>query len=53
MGLDNRFREGAQDRALSDAMAAAEREIDRIVYALFDLTPEEIALLEASPQGQC
>ncbi|MBI1867561.1 MAG: N-6 DNA methylase [Methylocystis sp.] len=38
--------------ALSDQIASAEREIDAIVYALFDLTPEEIALLEASLEGQ-
>ncbi len=30
----------------------AEREIDTIVYDLFDLTPDEIALLEASLAGQ-
>lgn len=30
----------------------AEREIDAIVYRLFDLTPDEIALLEASIAGQ-
>jgi hypothetical protein len=34
-----------QVRALSDTIAAAEREVDQIVYALFDLTPDEIALL--------
>jgi hypothetical protein len=37
---------------LSDHIAAAEREIDRIVYGLFDLTPDEINLLEASLEGQ-
>ena len=37
---------------LSDRISAAEREIDQIVYGLFDLTPEEIALLEASLEGQ-
>jgi hypothetical protein len=42
----------ARVRALSDQIAAAEREIDRIVYALFDLAPDEIALLEASLEGQ-
>jgi hypothetical protein len=42
----------AKVRALSDAIAAAEREIDAIVYALFDLTPVEIARLEASLEGQ-
>ena len=41
----------AKVRALNAAIAAAEREIDQIVYALFDLTPEEIALLEASLEG--
>ena len=39
-------------RELSDQIAAAEREIDAIVYALFDLTAEEIALLESSLEGQ-
>ena len=34
--------------ALTHAIAVAEAEIDQIVYALFDLTPEEITLLEAS-----
>jgi hypothetical protein len=29
----------------------AEREIDRIVYKLFDLTPDEVALLEGSLAG--
>lgn len=42
----------ARDRAeivrLSAEIAAAEARIDGIVYGLFDLTPEEIALLEAS-----
>ena len=42
----------ARVHALSDAIAAAEREIDQIVYALFALTPDEIALLEASLAGQ-
>ncbi len=39
-------------RTLSDGIAAAEREIDQIVYALFDLTREEISVLEASLEGQ-
>ncbi len=39
-------------RELSDRIASAEREIDRIVYGLFDLTPDEISLLEASLEGQ-
>jgi len=42
----------AQVKTLSAAIAAAEREIDAIVYALFDLTNEEIARLEASLEGQ-
>ncbi len=42
----------ARVRELSDRIATAEREIDAIVYALFDLTPDEIALLEASLTGQ-
>ena len=33
---------------LRDAIAAAEREIDRIVYDLFDLDADEVALLEGS-----
>lgn len=39
---------GALHRRLTAAIAAAERDIDGAVYALFDLTPEEIALLEAT-----
>ena len=42
----------ARVHELSDRIAAAEREIDTIVYALFGLTPDEIALLEASLEGQ-
>jgi len=42
----------AKVRSLSDQIAAAEREIDAVVYCLFDLTAEEIALLEASLEGQ-
>ena len=42
----------ARDRAeivrLSAEIAAAEARIDGIVYDLFELTPDEIALLEAS-----
>lgn len=33
---------------LTAEIAVAEREIDQIVYRLFDLTPDEIALIEAS-----
>ena len=39
-------------QALAAQIAAAEREIDRVVYDLFDLTSEEIALLESSIAGQ-
>ena len=39
-------------RKLDAAIEKAEREIDAIVYRLFDLTPDEIALLEASIAGQ-
>ncbi len=42
----------AKVRSLSDQIAAAEREIDAIVYRLFDLTADEIALLEASLEEQ-
>ena len=38
----------AQIHALTAEIARLEREINTRVYALFDLTPEEIALLEAS-----
>lgn len=39
-------------RKLTTEIEAAEREIDSIVYKLFDLTRDEIALLEASIDGQ-
>ncbi len=39
-------------RALDAGIDRAQREIDAIVYRLFDLTPDEIALLEASIAGQ-
>lgn len=42
----------AEVHRLSAEIAAAEREIDAVVYRLFDLTPDEIALLEASIAGQ-
>ena len=41
-------RDRAEINRLSAEVAEAERRIDRIVYRLFDLTPEEIELLEAS-----
>ena len=44
--------QGETVRALTAEIEAAEREIDAIVYRLFDLTPEEITLLEASIEGQ-
>ncbi len=39
-------------RLLTAEIEAAEREIDRVVYRLFDLTEEEVALLEASLEGR-
>lgn len=42
----------AEVAALTAAIEAAEREIDAIVYRLFDLDAAEIALLEASLAGQ-
>ncbi|MGH6822902.1 MAG: Eco57I restriction-modification methylase domain-containing protein, partial [Methylocella sp.] len=44
--------EGAKVRRLTAEIEQAEREIDAIVYKLFDLTPDEIALLESSLAGQ-
>ncbi len=37
---------------LTAEIEAAEREVDTIVYKLFDLTPKEIKLLEDSLEGQ-
>ena len=31
---------------------ALEREIDRLVYQLYDLTPEEIAIVEEATRGK-
>lgn len=42
----------AEMRRLTAEIEAAEREIDKIVYKLFDLTPNEIRLLEDSLAGQ-
>ncbi len=39
-------------KRLTAEIEAAEREIDAIVYDLFDLTPDEIALLEGAIAGQ-
>lgn len=44
--------EGEKVRRLTAEIEKAEREIDSIVYNLFDLTPDEIALLESSLAGQ-
>ncbi|MCY4129038.1 MAG: hypothetical protein OXG15_07325, partial [Gammaproteobacteria bacterium] len=41
-------RDRAEINRLSAEVAEAERRIDRVIYRLFDLTPEEIELLEAS-----
>jgi hypothetical protein len=41
-----------QVQALTAEIETAEREIDRLVYAAFGLTPEEIAIVEASIAGQ-
>lgn len=43
---------GARVLALTTEIEAAEREIDKFVYALFDLAPDEITLLEAALAGQ-
>lgn len=42
----------AEVKKLTAEIEAAEREIDAIVYRLFDLTPDEIRLLEDSLEGQ-
>ncbi|MCG6206015.1 hypothetical protein LPW26_15300 [Rhodopseudomonas sp. HC1] len=42
----------AQVIALGKQIEDAEREIDAIVYKLFELTGDEIELLEASLEGQ-
>ena len=44
--------EGEKVRALTAEIETAERKIDQIVYNLFDLNADEIALLEASIAGQ-
>ncbi|MDO8877377.1 MAG: N-6 DNA methylase [Pseudolabrys sp.] len=45
-------KQAAEVKALDAEIEKAECEIDAIVYRLFDLTAEEIALLEASIAGQ-
>ena len=42
----------AQAQALTRQIESAERDIDAVVYGLFELTPEEIQLLEASLAGK-
>ena len=42
----------AQVKRLTAEIETAEREIDRLVYAAFDLTGDEIALLEMSLEGE-
>ncbi|MCU0831487.1 MAG: N-6 DNA methylase [Rhizobiaceae bacterium] len=42
----------AEIKRLEAEIAAAEAEINRLVYEAFELTPDEIALLEASLEGQ-
>jgi hypothetical protein len=44
--------EGARVRRPTSEIKRAEREVDRIVYGLFDLSPNEIETLEASLVGQ-
>jgi TaqI-like C-terminal specificity domain len=44
--------EGEKVRRLTAEIEKAEGEIDAIVYKLFDLTPDDIALLETSLAGQ-
>ena len=44
--------EGEKVRRLTAEIEQAERKIDAIVYKLFDLTPDEITLLESSLAGQ-
>jgi hypothetical protein len=43
----------AEVRKLGAEIEKTEREIDALVYRLFDLTPGEITLLEASISGRC
>lgn len=40
-----------EDQASIAEIAQCEAEIDRIVYDLFDLSPDEIALLESAVQA--
>ena len=42
----------AETSALTESIVRVEREIDRLVYRLYDLTPEEIAIVEESKQPE-
>jgi hypothetical protein len=44
--------EAQKVKALTAQSVSAEAEINTLVYAAFDLTPEEITLLEKSLEGQ-
>ena len=46
------FDNAGEVRRLTAEIEASEQEIDAIAYSLFDLTSDEIALLEASLAGQ-
>ena len=39
------------DNESKKAIVLSEREIDRLVYKLYDLTPEEIAIVEGEQNG--
>ena len=51
-GFSRPHRRRERVRRLTAEIIEAEREIDSIVYNLFDLTPDEIELLETSLKGQ-
>jgi len=38
----------AEKATLQNAVAATDRQIDQLVYELYELTPEEIALVEGA-----
>ena len=48
----NRYTGGADNLKPVDVAVRLGRDIDSIVYKLFNLTPDEIALLESSLAGQ-
>jgi hypothetical protein len=39
-------------RTLQNAVTATDRQIDALVYELYGLTPEEIALVEGRSEGE-